>query len=295
MLHYDLEMYCIGGRQGPIDGTDYHLLLKLINPSEDLIVSTTCIFMNNARYKCLFSDEQIGTQSQEPGDIGDKVSAGILYAADGLSKGISWAGDKSKSLMEGKAQNYVETTPALSNPKEVSPGWKKTAEVASVGTKYVAKGTGYLASAIGQVATYAGGKIADKVQEKYGAKDGKGETSNTWRNTTKILGGALAGYGKVWEALEHSGKKIAVASRDSTAKVVSHRSGAEAGEVTYNSMNVGVNLTKTFFHIEDMGMKKICKTVGKSAAKNYLQKHLDAKKARENQHINTNQPMAIMQ
>jgi len=297
VLHYDLEMYCIGGRQGPIDGTDYHLLLKLINPSEDLIVSTTCIFMNNARYKCLFSEEQIGTHSNEPVDIGDKVSAGILYAADGLSKGISWAGDKSKSLMEGKAQNYVETTPALSNPKEVSPGWKKTAEVASVGTKYVAKGTGYLASAIGQVATYAGGKIADKVQEKYGAKDEKGETSSTWRNTTKIIGGALAGYGKVWEALEHSGKKIAVASRDSTAKVVTHRSGAAAGEVTYNSMNVGVNLTKTFFHIEDMGMKKICKTVGKSAAKNYLQKHLDAKKARENQQkqVQPNQPMAIMQ
>jgi len=295
VLHYDLEMYCIGGRQGPIDGTDYHLLLKLINPSEDLIVSTTCIFMNNARYKCLFSEEQIGTHSNEPADIGDKVSAGILYAADGLSKGISWAGDKSKSLMEGKAQNYVETTPALSNPKEVSPGWKKTAEVASVGTKYVAKGTGFLASAIGQVATYAGGKIADKVQEKYGTKDGKGETSSTWRNTTKILGGALAGYGKVWEALEHSGKKIAVASRDSTAKVVTHRSGAAAGEVTYNSMNVGVNLTKTFFHIEDMGMKKICKTVGKSAAKNYLQKHLDAKKARENQQVQPNQPMAIMQ
>ena len=84
VLHYDLEMFCIGGRQGPIDGTDYHLLLKLINPTEDLIVSTTCIFMNNARYKCLFSEEQIGTQAQEAADIGDKVSAGILYAADGL-------------------------------------------------------------------------------------------------------------------------------------------------------------------------------------------------------------------
>ena len=40
--------------------------------------------MNNARYKCLFSEEQIGTQAQEAADIGDKVSAGILYAADGL-------------------------------------------------------------------------------------------------------------------------------------------------------------------------------------------------------------------
>ena len=86
-----------------------------------------------------------------------------------------------------------------------------------------------------------------------------------------------------------------MASRDTTAKVVSHRSGEAAGEVTYNSMNVGVNLTKTFFHIEDMGMKKICKTVGKSAAKNYLQKHLDAKKTRDNQQISQNQPMAIMQ
>jgi len=51
-------------------------------------------------------------------------------------------------------------------------------------------------------------------------------------------------------------------------------------------------MTKTFFHVEDMGLKKICKNIAKSSGQEYLQKHIDrrAKDKSVNQQFFQNQP-----
>jgi len=255
-LHPELEMFVFGGEQGPIKDTDFHIVLKLINAPDDLLIDLTCVFMSYCSYKNLFVDE---TKFQEK-DFGDKVSSAIIYSADGLSKGINWAGEKTKGLLSAGAETYTQKYPQTETPTQISSGVQKGMQYASTGSKYVAKGTGYVASAIGTAATYVGKHIATKIDEKYGnSSDPNSASRKTWRQAGKIASGVLAGYGKVWSALETSGKSVAVASRDASTVVVKHRHGDQAGNVTYNAMNVGVNMTKTFFHVEDMGMKKICK------------------------------------
>jgi hypothetical protein len=85
---------------------------------------------------------------------------------------------------------------------------------------------------------------------------------------------------------------VAIGSRDASTTVVTHRHGDEAGQVTYNAMDVGVNLTKTFFHIEDMGVKKICKNIAKSSGKEYLHIHLERRKSAK---LSQKEPLPIQQ
>jgi len=54
-------------------------------------------------------------------------------------------------------------------------------------------------------------------------------------------------------------------------------------------MDIGVNCTKTVFHVQDMGVKRICKNVAKSAGKNYLQNELD-RRAKTNGPITPSAP-----
>ena len=67
-----------------------------------------------------------------------------------LSKGISWTGEKTKGIIQSSAQSYNEKNPANQNPAQISTGVQKTVEYVSTGSKYVAKGTGAVASAIGK-------------------------------------------------------------------------------------------------------------------------------------------------
>jgi len=121
---------------------------------------------------------------------------------------------------------------------------------------------------------------------------GNEESRYRWRQVGKVGAGMLCGYGKVWAALETTGKSVAVVGRDCSASVVEHKHGASVGKVTYNAMHIGVNMTKTFFHVEDMGLKKICKNIAKSSGQEYLQKHIDRRAANktQNQQFFQNQP-----
>merc|ERR1712227_1143742 len=231
VLHPELETFVFGGREGPVLGTDFHIVFNLKNAPDDAIIALTCVFMNNCSYKNLFVEEPQSTNEE----IGDRINSGLNYVADAMSKGISWTGDKTKDFIQTSAENYNLKNPANQTPAQISTGVQKTVQYVSTGSKYVAKGTGAVASAIGTAASWAGKAIAQKVDEKYGSKGNSTEESRyRWRQVGKVGAGVLTGYGKVWSALE-----------------------------------------TTFFHVEDMGLKKICKNIAKSSGQEYLQKHID--------------------
>ena len=58
-LHSELESFILGGRNGPVDGTDYHIVFNLNNTPDDVLISITCIFMSNCSYKNLFVDDRV--------------------------------------------------------------------------------------------------------------------------------------------------------------------------------------------------------------------------------------------
>ena len=64
VLHPELETFVFGGREGPVLGTDFHIVFNLKNAPDDAIIALTCVFMNNCSYKNLFVEEQQPTVSK---------------------------------------------------------------------------------------------------------------------------------------------------------------------------------------------------------------------------------------
>ena len=66
-LHSELEKFIFGGPNGPIENTDYHIVIELADAPDDILIALTCIFMANCKYKNLFIDENA---EQKERDIG---------------------------------------------------------------------------------------------------------------------------------------------------------------------------------------------------------------------------------
>jgi hypothetical protein len=148
----------------------------------------------------------------------------------------------------------------------------------------LAKGTGVLAKAIGSAASYVGGEIAKEVSRRSDPNKPESKYKHVWIGVGKVVKSSVAAYGEIWTALEITGKSVAVTMRDNTARAVTHKHGQQAGAVAYDGMDIGVNCTKTVFHVQDMGVKRICKNVAKSAGKNYLHSELDKRARNKQQH-----------
>jgi len=282
VLHSELETFIIGGvikdpngvpfRGGPIPGKNFQAVVLLQNVPDNYIIDLTCIFMSNSNYKSTFNGEAAKFSEM---DTGDKIGHVIGVSASGISSGLQWTGEKTKEFIKSQSDKYVTQTTPNAQPTNVSNGTQKAVEYAAVGTKYLAKGTGVLAKAIGSAASYVGGEIAKEVTRRSDPNKPESKYKHVWIGVGKVVKSSVAAYGEIWSALEVTGKSVAVTMRDNTARAVSHKHGAQAGAVAYDGMDIGVNCTKTVFHVQDMGVKRICKNVAKSAGKNYLQNELD--------------------
>lgn len=282
VLHSELETFIIGGvikdsngvpfRGGPIPGKNFQAVVLLQNIPDNYIIDLTCIFMSNSNYKSTFTGE--ATKFSEM-DTGDKIGHVIGVSASGISSGLQWTGEKTKVFIKSQSDKYVTQTTPNAQPTNVSHGTQKAVEYAAVGTKYLAKGTGVLAKAIGSAASYVGGEIAKEVTRRSDPNKPESKYKYVWIGVGKVVKSSVAAYGEIWSALELTGKSVAITMRDNTARAVTHKHGAQAGAVAYDGMDIGVNCTKTVFHVQDMGVKRICKNVAKSAGKNYLQNELD--------------------
>lgn len=302
VLHSDLETFVLGGvirdqngepvRGGPIPGKTYQMVIKLDNVPDDYLINLTCIFMNNSNYKSLFAQQGVDWSEM---DTGDKIGHVIGVSAHGLSTGLAWTGEKTKDLIKYGSERYVAETTPKQTPTQVSGATKKAVEYASIGTKYLAKGTGVVAKAIGQAASYVGQEIAAEVQKNAAKNPKESKHRDTWIQVGKVIKSTVAAYGEIWSTLEVTGKSVAVTMRDNTATAVTHKHGIEAGSVAYQGMDIGVNCTKTVFHVKDMGVKRICKNVAKSAGKSYLHIELEKRKQslQQNQTNNQSQPQML--
>jgi len=298
VLHTELEHFVIGGsfnqnetiQLGPVPGTQCRFALHLVNNVPDsYLTDFVCILMNTVNYRATFQPTEEVTFGEL--DTGDKIGYVIGKSASGISSGLRWTGDQASQLMKTQSDKYVSTQQPNQQPTAVSDRTRKAVQYASIGSKYLAKGTGMVANAIGEVASKVGQGIAAEVAKRNSSEGGESKHKHVWIQVGKVIKSSVAAYGIIWSALEDTAKLTARVARDEATTMVTHKHGQEAGEVTYSGMDIGVNCTKTVFHVQDMGMKKICKRVAKTAGTDFLKNEID-KRAKKNQQTvpNVQQP-----
>lgn len=297
VLHDELERFVIGGvvgsEVGPVPGTKFRFVLDLVNhvPDEYLADFVT-ILMNTVNYRATFKEAESFSEM----DTGGKIGFVIGKSASGISAGLRWTGEQANYLMKEHSAKYTQKTTPNVEPTQVSETTKKTVHYAAVGSKYLAKGTGMLASAIGEVASKVGQGIANEVAARNSSTSGQpSKHQHIWIQLGKVIKSSVAAYGLIWSALEETAKSTAKTARDEATNCVTHKHGQAAGEVTYTGMDIGVNATKTVFHVQDMGMKRICKNVAKTAGTEFLKCEIDKRAARKKVSTQQQQPKPLTQ
>merc|ERR1712207_62080 len=192
-------------------------------------------------------------------------------------------------LMNTQSEKYVSTQQPNQQPTAVSDRTRKAVQYASIGSKYLAKGTGLVANAIGEVASKVGQGIAAEVARRNSSEGVESKHKHVWIQVGKVIKSSVAAYGVIWTALEDTAKLTARVARDEATTMVTHKHGQQAGQVTYSGMDIGVNCTKTVFHVQDMGMKKICKRVAKTAGTDFLKNEIEKRAKKNQQPVQNNQ------
>jgi len=296
VLHTELEHFVIGGsinqnetiQLGPVPGTQYRFALHLVNNVPDsYLTDFVCILMNTVNYRATFQPTEEVSFAEM--DTGDKIGYVIGKSASGISSGLRWTGDQASQLMKSQSEKYVSTQQPNQQPTAVSDRTRKAVQYASIGSKYLAKGTGLVANAIGEVASKVGQGIAAEVARRNSSEGGESKHKHVWIQVGKVIKSSVAAYGVIWTALEDTAKLTARVARDEATTMVTHKHGQQAGQVTYSGMDIGVNCTKTVFHVQDMGMKKICKRVAKTAGTDFLKNEIEKRAKKNQQPVQKNQ------
>merc|ERR1711885_74226 len=203
VLHTELEKFVIGGsiehneqvQLGPVPGTSYRFILQLIGHVPDsYLTDLVCVLMNTVNHRATFQPDPTDSVSFSEMDTGDKIGYIIGKGASGISTGVRWTGEQASTIMKSQSEKYVNTAQPNAQPTNVSDRTQKAVKYASIGTKYLAKGTG-----------------AEVAKRNSTAESGGTESKHRhiWIQMGKVIKSSVAAYGIIWSALEDTAKLTA--------------------------------------------------------------------------------------
>ncbi|NXF92772.1 SPART protein, partial [Eubucco bourcierii] len=198
----------------------------------------------------------------------EKVAHGILSGASwvswGLVKGAEYTG---KAIHKGASKLREHIQPE-EKPLEVNPSVAKGLHIAKQATGGAVKVSQFLVEGVCSIASCVGRELAPHVK-KHGSKlvpeslkkdkDGK----STFDGALVVAASGVQGFTTVWQGLESAAKCIAKSVSTETVKTVKYKYGEDAGHATDNAMNSAINLGRTAFNIENIGIKAVVKRTAK--------------------------------
>lgn len=208
-----------------------------------------------------------------PKTTADKIAKGILSGTKFLNRNLTVLSKKTEEKIVDYSANYVATTQPNEKPTEISESTKKTLAAGRTGMHYTRVGVGWVADKIGSGVSYMASEVANHVEKNYMKKDPNkppGTESNMDR-VVKVGGASLAAVGQIWNALEDNLTNVARTTRVEGVKMVDKKYGEEAAKVTDDAARIAIDGTKTFFYIDDIGMKAIAKKTAKEAGKKVVE------------------------
>ncbi|NWX89420.1 SPART protein, partial [Nothoprocta pentlandii] len=228
-------------------------------------------------------------RAKELPEWSEKVAHGILSGASwvswGLMKGAEYTG---KAIHKGASKLREHIQPE-EKPLEVNPTVAKGLHVAKQATGGAVKVSQFLVEGVCSIASCVGKELAPHVK-KHGSKlvpeslkkdkDGK----STFDGALVVAASGVQGFSTVWQGLESAAKCIAKSVSTETVKTVKYKYGEDAGHATDNAMNSAINVGKTAFNIENIGIKAVVKRTAKETGHAVLDEYkvLDKEKKDKN-------------
>ncbi|XP_034063050.1 spartin b isoform X3 [Gymnodraco acuticeps] len=201
----------------------------------------------------------------------EKVASGILTGASwlswGLVKGAEFTG---QAIHKGASKLREHITPE-DRPTNVSPTVSKGLHVAKQATGGAVKVSQFLVDGVCTVAGCVGRELAPHVKKHGGKlipesmkkdKDGRSNIDGAM----VVAASGVQGFATMWTGLEVAAINITTSVASETVTTVKHKYGAAAGQATDNAVNSAINVGRTAFNVDNLGIKAIVKKTGKQTA-----------------------------
>lgn len=211
----------------------------------------------------------------------DRVTANIEKGAGWLSSGIGEAARYTTAAVKRGSENLKNKLVPSDKPVPISPTVQTSLYYAHEASKATVKVTQYLVYGLCAVTSRVGEEIAPHIKE-YSKKvlpksaTSRGENDqeeSVVDGAVKVAGASISGLATVWTELERSGIAIAEAVSKATVENVEFKYGKHAGSATSNVMGSVVNVGKTAFNLDNLGMKAIAKRTAKDTGHAFLRQH----------------------
>merc|ERR1712212_703107 len=199
---------------------------------------------------------------QRLGSIGSAIVKGAEYLAQGIEIGAEKAGD----LIEYVTDKSQKKLSKAEEDAKIGSLTKGSISAAKSATTATVKVSGYVANRVGKLTKSMAGYLAAKAEKPISGvvstTKGGDKKQGTMAYLIDAARGGLIAYGTVYTGLE------------SSAKVLSHKYGGDAGHAFGDACTAAGNAAMTYMNIQSLGVKglvkKTAKETGKTVAKNVI-------------------------
>lgn len=197
------------------------------------------------------------------------LARGVHKASSSIASGLM-VGATYVSGSFDKAASYLRTGEATNQPMQLSDGFKRRIDQTTYAAQLLSKAAN---SVVGGLA-WIGGKVAGGVLWAIGADKPlePGQENGPMGLMREMSHATVSGFTEVWDSMENAGHLVLTTARDSTAKVVEHRYGAEAGAATAQSMTAAGYATDAVWSTRRIGVRTVAKAAAKKTAKGVIKK-----------------------
>lgn len=172
----------------------------------------------------------------------------ILTGANYISKGLVWGAQKTGDLLNygtPKLLNSMRPAPSTATiPENVSKGL----HIAEKTTSKAVEATGFVAEKLGVATSKLGHFLAPHIQRQgtkllsKGFNMSEAEASSKVNGVLTVAAGAVEGFGTIYTGLETSASILGSNLKENSVRIVKHKYGHSAGEVTGTTLNTVGNV-----------------------------------------------------
>ncbi|XP_047487990.1 spartin-like [Penaeus chinensis] len=216
----------------------------------------------------------------------ERIASGLVAGAEAISKGVVWGASKLSELITIGSENLKEYVQPEENKKEIDPKWQTTAKVARDVSGKAVKVSGFLLSQVGKATMALGRRVAPHIQ-KHGTRaishltgQKEKEASSNVEGVLEVAAGAVKGASTVYMSLENAAATLATSITQNTVKVVTHKYGEEAGDLTGNTLYAVGQTALVGHNIASLGVKGIAKRTAKDTGKALVHQHEEKKQSK---------------
>lgn len=213
------------------------------------------------------SSSVVGAHSTAPAP---KVSTRIAIGLGKITRGACLGITKGAELLSGGirkgSEKIVDVTDACKEPVKVSESTKGHVNRARTATKGVAVLSGTVATAMVGVTAVLGNFIGNRVANRVASADENGGTVGKLAAVKEVGGAAIGCAGLIFDAAVDAGRTILSSSCDGISRVVTHKLGDEAGQLTANGLGVVTDVVDIQTNVRKAGVKGIVAATAQSSA-----------------------------